>query len=356
MRDAKRYLFICATALGCALCLATSAGAQGPEFSDDFGRDRCTFTSAGSNPYFPLWPGYALLLEGTEEDDEGQLVEVASLATVLLETEVVDGVRTRVFEEREWEDDELVEVSRNYLAFCRETGDVWYFGEDVDDYEDGQVVGHGGAWRAGVNGAEPGILMPGSPILGARYYEEIAPGIAFDRAEIVAMGNEVTVPAGTYTDTLETVGTNPLDPGSEDHKVYARGVGVIVDEALQLVEVTAPACQPDARTLCLNDGRFQVRADWEDPSGNEGDGTAILPSDDSGEFWFFGADNTELVVKVLDGCAINESYWVFAAGLTDVAVTIEVTDTSTGQLREYDNPLGTGFVPILDTSAFATCP
>ena len=198
--------------------------------------------------------------------------------------------------------------------------------------------------------------MPGSPMLGARYYEEVAPGVALDRGEIVAMGEEVTVPAGTYQNTLETLGTSDIDPSANDHKVYARGVGNIVDEVLELVEITPPPCQPDATTLCLNDGRFQVRADWTDSHGNEGNGMAILPSDDSGEFWFFEPNNTEMVIKVLDGCAINQSYWVYAAGLTDVELTVEVTDTSTGELREYDNPLGTPFEPILDTAAFATCP
>jgi hypothetical protein len=352
-----RWAFAITGPVVLALLMPGMAAAHEPDYTSDFDRDRCTFATAGTNPYFPLWPGYALLLEGEELDDEDELVEIASRSTVLPETEVVDGVLTRVFEEREWEDDELVEVSRNFVAICRETGDIWYFGEDVDDYEDGEIVGHAGAWRAGVNGAEPGVLMPGSPMMGARYFEEIAPGVALDQGEIVGMGEEVTVPAGTFEDTLETVGTNPLDPDAGDEKVYARGIGIIKDEELELVEITHPACQPDATTHCLNNGRFQVQAEWGDFEDNEGVGMAILPSDDSGEFWFFSPNNTELLVKVLDACDSSfESFWVFAAGLTNVEVTLTVTDTESGQFREYENPLETDFQPILDTSAFLTCP
>lgn len=347
-----------ALAAAAALLLAGSALAHDPPYTEDFGRERCNFTSVGSNPYFPLWPGHALLLEG-EEDDDGELIEVSSLNTVLFETELVDGVRTRVYEERESEDGELVEVSRNFMAYCRETGDVWYFGEDVDIYEDGEIVSHDGAWRAGEDGAQPGIIMPGNPLVGARYHEEIAPGVAEDRAEIISRDETVTVPVGTFEDVLETLATDPLDPGAADQKFYAPGIGNIVDEVLELVEITPPFCQPDATTHCLNDGRFRVTVAWESPQGGMGAGQAILASDDSGEFWFFNPDNTELIVKVLDGCNVpnQENFWVFIAGLTNVGVTITVEDTfGEAPPKVYTNPVGTQFQPRLDTSAFDVCP
>ena len=103
------------------------AVAHDPEYTTDLNRDRCTFTSTGSNPYFPLWPGYVLEYEGEELDDEEELVEIALTITILPDTELVNGVMTRVVEEFETEDGELVEVSRNFMAYCRETGDVWYF-------------------------------------------------------------------------------------------------------------------------------------------------------------------------------------------------------------------------------------
>lgn len=341
-----------------ALLLPITAGAHEPEYSGDFDRDLCTFTSVGTNTYFPLWPGYSLVLEGEEEDDEGGTVEIGVVLSVLPETETVDGVRTRVFEERESEDDELVEVSRNFVALCRETGDLWYFGEDVDIFEDGEVVSHDGAWRAGVDGAKPGILQPGSPLVGARFFQEEAPGVALDRAEVLSLGGELTVPAGTFTGVLEVLDTNALDPEAEgDLKVYAPGVGLIFDEGIELVEIVPPLCQPDATTLCLNDGRFQVTVDWATDE-SQGQGQALLPSDDAGEFWFFDSNNTELIVKVIDACGVPgfDSFWVFAAGLTNVEVTIEVTDTLALLNREYDNELGEPFAPVLDTQAFQTCP
>jgi hypothetical protein len=337
--------------------VAGIAQAHDPPYTQDADRERCTFTSTGSNPYFPLWPGYALLLEG-EEEDEGETVEIASLNTVLAETEVVDGVTTRVFEERESEDGELVEISRNFMAYCRETGDVWYFGEDVDIYEDGEVVSHDGAWRAGIDGAEPGIIMPGNPLIGARYAEEHAPGVAEDQAEIVGLHESVEVPAGTFDDVLRTVGTSPLSPDEEDHKAYAHGVGNVVDEALELTEITPPPCQPDATTHCLANGRFRVTAEWETQAGDSGPGFAILPSDLSGEFWFFNPANTELIVKVLDACSLPSfnSFWVFSAGLTNVGVEITVTDTEADETIHQTNPIGAFYQPQLDTDAFETCP
>jgi hypothetical protein len=82
----------------------------------------------------------------------------------------------------------------------------------------------------------------------------------------------------------------------------------------------------------------------------------VTETSDTGTFWFFSANNIETIVKVVNGCAFNQRYWVFGGGLTNVAVTILVTDTQTGILRTYTNPQGTAFQPIQDTNAFATCP
>lgn len=347
-----------ALALVLPLVVPGVALAHDPEYTEDFDRDRCTFTSVGSNPYFPLWPGYALDFEGQELDDEDELVDIAATITVTTDTELVDGVLTRVIEERESEDGELVEVSRNFFAYCRETGDVWYFGEDVDDYDDGVIVGHEGAWRAGVDGAEAGIVMPGTPMIGARFFEEIAPGIAEDIGEIISLDAMLTVPSGTYQDLLYVVEGSALDPDDFSEKWYSHGLGLVKDDELDLVAVTPPQCQPDATTHCLNDGRFRVQVEFDAGNGLEGMGTAILPSDDSGEFWFFNPNNTELLVKVLDACSDPDfnSFWVFAAGLTNVEVEITVTDTLTNEMKPFTNELGDVFQTITDTQAFLTCP
>ncbi|HEX2254564.1 MAG TPA: vanadium-dependent haloperoxidase [Thermoanaerobaculia bacterium] len=114
-------------------------------------------------------------------------------------------------------------------------------------------------------------------------------------------------------------------------------------------------CNPAAGHLCLQDGRFAVQASWRTQDGQEGVGTPGALSDDSGTFWFFNQDNVELTVKVLDGCAAFDRYWVFASGLTNVEVVLTVTDTSTGKSRNYLNPMGEAFEAIQDTDAFATC-
>ena len=153
---------------------------------------------------------------------------------------MVGPILTRVVEEREWEDGELVEVSRNYFGFCVETGSVFYFGEDVDDYEDGEIVGHDGAWRAFDNGNLPGLMMPGIVLLGASYFQEFAEDIAMDRAIIVRMDMELEVPLDTYTNCLVTFETTPIEPFAKDWKVYAPGVGLIKDEAAELVSIVTP--------------------------------------------------------------------------------------------------------------------
>lgn len=114
-------------------------------------------------------------------------------------------------------------------------------------------------------------------------------------------------------------------------------------------------CSPGPNALCLAGGRFKVEASWQ--TGNaHGAATAQSLGNDSGNFWFFSPDNVELTAKVLNACDGFDRYWVFVSGLTNVEVTIKVTDTHNGQVRQYFNPQGTAFAPVQDTNAFATCP
>jgi len=122
---------------------------------------------------------------------------------------------------------------------------------------------------------------------------------------------------------------------------------------LRAVRVIPSCSQPS--TLCLTSSRFRVEAEWQ-AEETRGDGAPrTVAADDSGFFWFFDDANLELVVKVLDACGLNQRFWVFAAGLTDVGVRLKVTDTWTGEVRTYTNPQGTSFQPIQDTDAFPTC-
>ena len=118
----------------------------------------------------------------------------------------------------------------------------------------------------------------------------------------------------------------------------------------------AAACAADATHLCLQKGRFRVEASW-DANGSPGAGQAVPgASADSGLLWFFAPDNWELMVKVLDGCALNGHYWVYAAGTTTVHYVLTVTDTLTGSVVHYENPAGTAAAAITDSGAFQTCP
>jgi hypothetical protein len=119
---------------------------------------------------------------------------------------------------------------------------------------------------------------------------------------------------------------------------------------------TPPPCVVAATRLCLNNGRFSVTATWRTGTGASGVGQAVAMTADTGYFWFFNSANVEAVVKVLNGCGVNNRYWFFAGGLTDVGVTFTVQDSQTGATRTYTNPLGSAFQPIQDTSALVSCP
>lgn len=121
----------------------------------------------------------------------------------------------------------------------------------------------------------------------------------------------------------------------------------------------APHCVADANTLCFGAGdRFSATASFQlSPEGPTFLANAVPLTGNSGYFWFFDATNVELTVKVLNGCALTPAaYWVFAAGMTDVGVSIVVKDLQAHETRTYANAIGTPFVPILDTAAFLTCP
>jgi multimeric flavodoxin WrbA len=202
----------------------TEDSEQSKKWTDSFGLENCTFSSVGRNRFFILEPGYQLTLESRTEK---------VVITVLDETKQISDVTTRVVEEREQEDGKLKEVSRNFLAICREHGDVFYFGEEVDDYSDGKIVGHSGAWRADEQNSRAGIIMPGTILLGARHYQEISPN-ARDRAEILSDDVTMKTPAGTFTNCLRVEETSGLDADDLCYKTYAPGVGLIQDDDLVL--------------------------------------------------------------------------------------------------------------------------
>ncbi|HET9678370.1 MAG TPA: hypothetical protein VFP21_12800, partial [Solirubrobacterales bacterium] len=126
--------------------------------------------------------------------------------------------------------------------------------------------------------------------------------------------------------------------------------------AADVAAVATSPCLAGATNLCLSGNRFRVDVTWKTPDGRTGAGQAVALTPDTGYFWFFASSNVEMVVKVLNACTLNQRFWVYAGGLTNVQVTVTVTDTMTGTTKTYNNPQGTAFRPVQDTSAFATCP
>jgi hypothetical protein len=190
------------------------------------------FATTSTNPWFPFAEGNTWSYEG---DDDGEFVELQ--ITVLAQLEVVAGVTTRVIEERESVDGQLVELSLNYVAQAPD-GTVCYFGEAVDIFEPGEPVSHEGAWRADEPGNGPGIIMPADPRPGVSFQMEDAPGIAEDEGTIVGGNTEVELANGEeYGGVIRVRESNPLD-GGKGYKLYSAGTGLIVDEGVELLEFT----------------------------------------------------------------------------------------------------------------------
>jgi hypothetical protein len=199
-------------------------------FTETFGVDKADLSSVGTNRFFILAPGYQQVLEGREDGKR-----VVLTITVTDQTRLVDGVETRVIVEHETAGGQVVEISTNFFAISRKTSDVFYFGEDVDMFKDGKLASHEGSWLSGVNGAKFGMQMPGTPLLGARYYQEIAPQVAMDRAEVVSLNDKLETPAGRFENCLNTAESSAIEAAHET-KVYAPGIGLICDGSLKLTK------------------------------------------------------------------------------------------------------------------------
>ncbi len=222
----SRAMFI---KLAASLIVLPMLLAAADQWQDVFNVPPENFSSTGRNAYFILEPGYQMVYEDAAKTQK-------LIVTVLDETKTIDGVLTRVVEERESKDGVIAEISRNYFAFDKSTGDAYYFGEDVDEYENGKVAGHAGSWLAGKNGARFGMFLPAHPKIDQKFYQEQAPAVAMDRVHIVSLDQTVTVPAGTFKNCLKTEETSPLEPDAHESKLYAPGVGLLVDAEFSLIK------------------------------------------------------------------------------------------------------------------------
>ena len=221
------FVLVLTTIVFCSVVMGGQKNAKDRSWNMDFIATPDELATTGRNRYFILEPGYELVLE----DGNEQLV-----VAVTDQTKRIGDFDTRVVEERESRGGKLTEISRNFFAISKRTNDVYYFGEEVDIYKNGKVVAHEGAWLAGQNGARFGLMMPGEPTLNARYYQEIAPRGAMDRAEIVSLTDQRSTPAGNFTNVVKIAETNPLEGHSLEYKYYAPDIGLLQDGQLKLVK------------------------------------------------------------------------------------------------------------------------
>ena len=205
---------------------AAAAAPAGPDLPPAH-LDPARFSTTIDNPYLPLVPGTRMVYRERGDDGPGRIV-----VTVTRRTKTVQGVETVVVRDRAFIAGELVEDTRDWYAQDRR-GNVWYFGENTKEYEDGKVVSTDGSWRAGRDGARAGIVMLARPRVGDSYYQEYAPGEALDQATVLRLDASRTVPYGTVDDLLVTRDFTELEPDLVERKFYAPGVGVVLEKLVR---------------------------------------------------------------------------------------------------------------------------
>ncbi|MBM3144774.1 MAG: hypothetical protein FJ010_07350 [Chloroflexi bacterium] len=201
------------------------------------------FVAGVDNPYFPLLPGAQWVYEAKLENGTIERIEIEILA----ETRQVNGVTATILHDAVYVDGELMEDTYDWFAQDKE-GNVWYLGEAVDNYENGVLVSHEGAWEWGVDGALPGVIMWADPAahLNEAYYQEYYAGQAEDMGQVLSVGESVTVPYGAFDRVVKTFDFSSLDSDLKENKFYAEGVGVIKEidqitgEEVVLIEFTSP--------------------------------------------------------------------------------------------------------------------
>jgi hypothetical protein len=223
----------CALALmGLALAAVASAGPQvgpGPGAAalaqGEPPLDPAQLSTTVTNPLFPASTLRSKTMRGTERDPEsGRLIRVRLETRLLRRTRRVAGVPVLVVQDRDFENGRLVERTLDY--FAQDTaGNVWYFGESVDDIERGRTVGHEGQWLAGQGRARPGLFMPARPAVGQTFEQERAPGVAEDQSTVLAVGIRLRTPAGVFRGCIKTRDFGPLERLAET-KYYCPRVGI----------------------------------------------------------------------------------------------------------------------------------
>jgi len=198
-------------------------GSDLPQGSEHVSIDPSEFTTDIDNAYWPMAPG-SRWVYSEEEDGASQRVVV----TVTNDTKTIAGIEARVVHDVVSDHGVTVEDTHDWYS-QDSAGNIWYFGEDTTEYEHGKPASHEGSFEAGVDGAEPGIALPAEPAAGMAYREEYKPGEAEDQAGVLSTDAQAEVPFGHFRDAVLTSNTNPLEPKVQEYKLYARGVGPVME-------------------------------------------------------------------------------------------------------------------------------
>ena len=211
--------------LGAVLTLSACGGDSTslPQGAKPSKLDPSKFTTEIDNEYWPMKPGYHWVYRELE-DSELQRVDV----TVTNRTKVLGGVTARVVHDRVTRQGRVTEDTRDWYAQDSD-GNLWYLGEDTKEYENGKIKSTEGSWAYGVDGAQAGVVVPAAPEQGMTYREEYYAGHAEDAAEVLNVGSQVQVPLGRYQDAMLTRNYSSLEPTVEEMKLYARGVGPVME-------------------------------------------------------------------------------------------------------------------------------
>lgn len=202
----------------------SEAGAGLPQGAERVDLDAADFTVEIDNRYWPMAPGSRWVYR--ETDGEGGVQR--DVVAVTRETKrIANGIEARVVHDVVSESGAPVEVTDDWYAQDAE-GNIWYLGEQTAEYENGKVVSRAGSWEAGVDGAQPGVMVPAEPRPGLAYRQEYYAGEAEDRGEVLSVDEQAEVPFGHFTQVLMTKDLVPLEPKVLEYKLYAQGIGPVL--------------------------------------------------------------------------------------------------------------------------------
>jgi hypothetical protein len=223
-----RSTFVSAAIAAALVALGAGCGSSAksalPQGDEPSKLDPADFTTAIDNPYWPMAPGDRLIYR--ETGDEG--AERRVVVTVTPDTKTIMGIHSRVVHDIVTENGSVLEDTFDWYAQDAD-GNLWYLGEDTKEYENGELKTTEGSWEAGVDGAEPGIILPADPEPGLSYREEYYKGHAEDGASVLTLDAHAKVPYGTYDNLLQTRNYSGIEPDVVEEKFYAQGIGPVLE-------------------------------------------------------------------------------------------------------------------------------